>query len=243
MTNSSAIDWTAQPLGKITDAALAKRLSVTTAVVTHTRRKLGIPGLRVVNDAKRLAGPGAGKIDWSVQPLGKMSDRDLAKILGTHRARVRLARVYRGIPLYVEQDTALDRGPVGGELERSREGRWYRYPVTADECRYCTEARHKRQLRGRSDFMVRWTDQGPACARHYVALPQCSRCEAPAANEGDLCEECTTRAIRTEREEAGWRREIHLSVPALERGDVETVRRGIRAFERKREKHLPGGTQ
>jgi hypothetical protein len=76
-----------------------------------------------------------------------------------------------------------------------------------------------------------------------VALPQCSRCEAPAANEGDLCEECTTRAIRTEREEAGWRREIHLSVPALERGDVETVRRGIRAFERKREKHLPGGTQ
>jgi hypothetical protein len=241
-----AIDWTAQPLGKITDAALAKRLGVTTAVVTHTRRKLGIPGLRVVNDAERLAGPGAGKIDWSVQPLGKMSDRDLARLLGTHRARVRLARVYRGIPLYVEKDTALDHGrgndqsQGGAELDQFREWQWYRYPVTAKPCRYCTEARHMRALKKRADTMARCTDQGPSCSGHYVALPSCANCTGPVSHKGDLCEACTNNADRAERERCGWRREVHQMIPALERGDADTVRRGLIAFERKREKQLGG---
>lgn len=241
---SVAIDWTVQPLGKMTDAALAKQLGVTTAVVTHTRRKLGIPGLRVVNDAERLAGPGKNKIDWSVQPLGQMSDRDLARLLGTHRARVRLARVYRGIPLFVEKDTALDRNAQGhgdAELEQLREWRWYRYPVTAEPCRYCTEARHMRALRKRADTMARWTDQGPACARHYVALPSCPNCPGPVTHDGDLCEDCTSLAERAERERCGWRREAHQTLPALERGDADQVRRGLRAFELKREKSLPGG--
>lgn len=237
-----AIDWTAQPLGKMTDAALAVQLGVTRAIVTHTRRKLGIPGLRVVKDAERLAGPGGGKIDWAAQPLGKMSDLDLARLLGTHRARVRLARVYRGIPLFVERDTALDLDPGHGdrELEQLREGRWYRYPVTAEPCRYCTEARHMRALKIRAACMVRLTDQGPACSGHYVAMPSCANCTGPVSHEGDLCEDCTSLAERTERERCGWRREVPQLLPALERGDVEKVRQGLRAFEQKREKSLPG---
>lgn len=233
-----AIDWSAQPLGKIADTALAKQLGVTTAIVVHTRRRLGIPGLRVVKDSERLAGPGRGEIDWSKQPLGELPDLELAKILGTHRARVRLARIRRGIPLFVEKDTSFGSGPAGGELERLREARWYRYPVTADPCRYCTEARHMRALKGRSNFMVRMTDQGPACARHYLALPQCPQCEAPATKDGGLCEGCTTKAIRTERELCGWRREVPQMLPSVDRGDVETVRRGIRAFEARQEKQI-----
>jgi hypothetical protein len=158
---------------------------------------------------------------------------------------VRLARVYRGIPLYVEQDTALDHGKNHGghELEQLREWQWYRYPVTAEPCRYCTEARHMRALKRRADTMARWTDQGPSCSGHYVALPSCAKCTGPVSHKGDLCEACTNNADRAERERCGWRCEVHQMIPALERGDADTVRRGIRAFERKREKHLPGGTQ
>lgn len=233
-----AIDWTVLPIGKITDAALAAQIGVTTSAVTHARRRLGIPGLRVVKDAERLAGPGKGEIDWSAQPLGELPDLELARRLGTHRARVRLARIRRGIPLFVPKDTALDERVDQGDrgLEQLREWRWYRYPVTAEPCRYCTEARHMRASKRRADGMARLTDQGPACSGHYVALPSCTQCTGPVSHKGDLCEACTNRADRAERERCGWRREVPQAIPALERGDVDQVRRGLRAFELKREK-------
>jgi len=235
----SIINWVEQPLGKTTDAALAAKLGVTTARVTHARRRLGIPGLRVVKEAERLAGPSKGDIDWSKQPLGKMSDLDIAKALGTHRARVRWARVYRGIPLFVEVD-ALEApgngGPVDRQLEAARMAQWYGYPVTADPCRYCTEARHRRALRGKREQMARWTDQGPACADHYASLPSCSKCSAPAAVDGDLCEGCLSLMIRAEREARGWRQCVPSLLPALDRGDVDQVRKGLRAFDRRQEK-------
>lgn len=235
----NTINWAEQPLGKTTDAALAATLGVTTARVTHARRRLGIPGLRVVKDAERLAGPARGDIDWSKQPLGKMSDLDIAKAIGTHRARVRWARVYRGIPLFVETD-ALDApgngGPVNRELEAARMALWYGYPVTADPCRYCTEAKHRRALRGKREQMARWTDQGPACADHYASLPSCSKCAAPAAVDGDLCEGCLSLVIRAEREARGWRQSVPSLLPALDRGDVDQVRKGLRAFDRRQEK-------
>lgn len=231
------IDWTTQPLGRVTDTALAVQLGVTTARVTHARRRLGIPGLRVVRDADRLSGPGRGEIDWDAQPLGELPDLELAERLGTHRARVRLARIRRGIPLYVKQDMTFGSGvDRGDELTRAREAQWYRYPITADACRYCTEARNNRALKGRNDVMARWTDQGPACARHYASLPSCSRCLAPATNGEDLCEACLTQAIRAEREACGWRREVPLSMPAVAHGDVDAVRKGLRAFEQKRDR-------
>lgn len=236
-----AIDWTAQPLGKMTDAALAAQMGVTISAVAHARRRLGIPGLRVVSDAERLAGPGKGEIDWSKQPLGEMPDLELAKRLGTHRARVRLARIRRGIPLFVEKDRSFGGDHGDRELEKLREGRWYRYPVTAEPCRYCTEARHMRALKGRSTFMVRWTDQGPSCSRHYSSLPCCSQCPGPVSHKGDLCEDCMSSADRAERERCGWRREVQYALPSVARGDVEQVRRGLRAFERKREQQAIGG--
>lgn len=242
MTDST-INWVEQPLGKTTDAALAATLGVTTARVTHARRRLGIPGLRVVRDAERLAGPSSGpgkrEINWDEQPLGKMSDLDIAKALGTHRARVRWARVYRGIPLFVEVD-ALEAsgngGPVDRQLEAARMAQWYGYPVTADPCRYCTEARHRRALRGKREHMIRLTDQGPACADHYASLPSCSKCAAPAAVYGDLCEGCLSLMIRAEREARGWRQCVPSLLPALDRGDVDQVRKGLRAFDRRQEK-------
>lgn len=232
MSEVKEIDWGSQPLGKITDAALAAQLGVTISRVTHARRRYGIPGLRVVKDAERLAGPGRGEINWDLQPLGQVSDLELAKALGTHRARVRLARVYRGIPLFVEREDPGTRG-VDRELERYRDSRWYRHPVTAEPCRYCTEARNKRALRGRRDQMVRWTDQGPSCSAHYAALPSCQKCDSPVTNDGDLCEECLTIVIRAERERGGWRKAIPTMPPAMKHGDVDAVRRGLRAFERK----------
>lgn len=243
MTDS--INWAEQPLGKTTDAALAAKLGITTFRVTHARRRLGIPGLRVIKDAERLAGPGKDpgrcEINWDEQPLGELPDLDIAKLLGTHRSRVRLARIRRGIPLYVAVD-AFDRGgPVDKQLKAARMAQWYGYPVTADPCRYCTEARHRRALRGKQNNMVRWTDQGPACADHYAALPSCSRCAAPAAVDGDLCEGCLSLMIRAEREARGWRQCVPSLLPALDRGDVDQVRKGLLAFDRRQERQRVGG--
>lgn len=222
------IDWSAQPLGRITDAALAAQLGITTARVAHARRRLGIPGFRVVRDAERLAGPGRGEIDWDSQPLGQMPDLDLARLLGTHRARVRLARVKRGIPLFIRSEA------IGETCGGDRDARWYRYPITAEKCRYCLEAIHRKALRHHSG-VIRWTDQGPACSGHYGALPSCAACSSPVTHAGDLCEDCATRQLRAEREACGWRRDVAIDLAVTKWGDVEDVRKGLRAFDRRRE--------
>ena len=40
------------------------------------------------------------RIDWDKQPLGKMSDRALARLLGCSYRSVRYARTSRNIPVY-----------------------------------------------------------------------------------------------------------------------------------------------
>ena len=49
----------------------------------------------VVLLARRLAY--RPQIDWDAQPLGKVSDRELAKLLGCQTKSVKRARVVRGI--------------------------------------------------------------------------------------------------------------------------------------------------
>lgn len=43
-------------------------------------------------------------IDWDIQPLGEMSDAEIARQLDVSRERVRQMRAKRGIPRYVEPD-------------------------------------------------------------------------------------------------------------------------------------------
>jgi hypothetical protein len=130
--------------------------------------------------------------------------------------------------VFVAQEDALPR------IGLDRAARWYGYPTTVEGCRYCAEAVKRGSLRARVRI-VRWTDQGPCCADHYGSLPACSHCPAPVTDPGDMCDECITRLVRIERESGGWRRATPQTGCAVAQGDIESVRRGIKAFLRKRE--------
>lgn len=77
------VDWSAQPLGKISDVDLGKLLGVSTSTVQMARSRRNIP----IFDY----------IDWDAQPLGKIPDKDIAKALGVTKEAVHHARKIRGI--------------------------------------------------------------------------------------------------------------------------------------------------
>jgi hypothetical protein len=131
--------------------------------------------------------------------------------------------------VFLAQEATLpDRGGA------DRVARWYSYPITAEGCRYCAEGVKRGALRARAGVM-RWTDQGPCCVDHYRALPACSRCPAPVSSEGDMCDECVTRLMRAEREAGYWRCAALQTAGTVGQGDIESVRRGLAAFEGKQE--------
>jgi hypothetical protein len=83
------IDWDKVPLGKVSDAEIAKALGVNRSTVTGARRTRDISRAKV-----------DGSINWDEQPLGKMTDGKLAKKLGVSPNAVRRARVARKIPTF-----------------------------------------------------------------------------------------------------------------------------------------------
>lgn len=90
------IDWNSQPLGQIKDTHLAKRLGVSDVAVGKQRRKRGIlvcGSSRMLGNC-RVQGQHAG-INWDEQPLGKVSDKALARKLGVDPSSVRSARSVR----------------------------------------------------------------------------------------------------------------------------------------------------
>jgi hypothetical protein len=84
------IDWSAQPLGRVPDAELARQLGVVPSVVrgARARRRIG---------RAPPSGPHVG-VRWDEQPLGKMTDGELARRLGVNATSVRAARLRRRIP-------------------------------------------------------------------------------------------------------------------------------------------------
>jgi hypothetical protein len=86
------IDWDNQPIGKMPDHALAKRLRVSPGVVQHQRYKRGI-----LAHVKASGSGVAHGIDWSSQPLATTPAATLAARLGVSRASVDNAAKVRGI--------------------------------------------------------------------------------------------------------------------------------------------------
>lgn len=94
------VDWASLPLGKETDAAIAKRVGCYESSVARARRRMGIAPFRGVRKGK--------PVDWDAQPLGSVSDSMLARKLGVSQDRVRRAREARGIdkkPRWVRTDS------------------------------------------------------------------------------------------------------------------------------------------
>ena len=89
-----AVNWNKQPLGKVRDSDLARRLGVSRERVRQMRAKRGIPR---VPRASEL-------IDWDAQPLGEMSDGDIGRSVGVSGHVVRTERLLRGIASLQEQE-------------------------------------------------------------------------------------------------------------------------------------------
>jgi hypothetical protein len=81
------INWDEQPLGKVSDKKLAKKLKVHYSTVCRHRQKKDIK-------------PNKLKIDWDAQPLGKVPDSQIARQLKVSITAVRYQRVRRNIPTY-----------------------------------------------------------------------------------------------------------------------------------------------
>ena len=92
------IDWRTQPLGKVSDVSLAETLGVSRLTVRAHRLALGIPRHRK-EPTKSIRKP---SIDWAAQPLGEMSDRAVAKLLGKTHVTVGIHRRALGIAPYRE---------------------------------------------------------------------------------------------------------------------------------------------
>lgn len=85
-------DWDKQPLGQMSDLALARQIGCSPMTVMKHRHARGIPAYR--------------KHDWDSQPLGKMPDYRIAAKMGVSPSQVGNARERRGIPSYRDQQAA-----------------------------------------------------------------------------------------------------------------------------------------
>ncbi len=95
---STRIDWSRVALGDKPDHEVAADLGCLVADVSRARRRHGIPQ-RFAENAH--AGSGISlNIDWDQQPLGEMSDRDIARSLGCSAPSVLGARRKRGIAVF-----------------------------------------------------------------------------------------------------------------------------------------------
>lgn len=95
------INWEAQPLGEVSDEEVGRRLGVSASKVGYHRKVLGIEAYRPSTEelaARGRMGSRRSEIDWSSQPLGKESDRQIALRLGVSSSMVRKVRLSRGIP-------------------------------------------------------------------------------------------------------------------------------------------------
>ena len=102
------IDWSEQPLGKVADIEIAKKIGVTDKVVALKRKSLNIPPF---NNYLRY--------DWDKQPLGDVADEVLAAKLGVSPGTVGYQRRARGIPVMVGRFRVIDwdAQPLGVEKD------------------------------------------------------------------------------------------------------------------------------
>lgn len=127
--------WDRQPLGEMSDVALARQLGLTSAAVRKARLKRGIRtyhknrwrhvGLgtfsdkdlaqklgvsrRTISRTRRQHGlHGPQTIDWDKQPLGQLPDTELGRRLGVSQTAVSSARRIREIPTAHHQWLTLE---------------------------------------------------------------------------------------------------------------------------------------
>lgn len=107
---TASINWDEQPLGRISDAKIAKKLGIHNDDIVRYRRKKR--GITPQNEHAQLCIRGMARsasIDWDNQPFGRVSDGELAKLLGCQRATVMRHREKRGIEPYEKSMKRIER--------------------------------------------------------------------------------------------------------------------------------------
>jgi hypothetical protein len=99
----AGIDWDQQPLGRVTDNALARRLGVNFGTVWQARRRRGIARYR------------RGAVDRAglAHLLGQVTDLELARRLGVAEGTVRARRKQSGLPSASAPRIDWDGVPLG----------------------------------------------------------------------------------------------------------------------------------
>lgn len=267
MARPRAINWDAEPLGRESDAEIARRLACSQSSVAMARARRCIPA------AGRPEPPTAG-IDWDAQPLGQVRDAALARALGIPVHYVAAAREARGLP-------AICRGRIRVDWAHQPLGQLPDYALAQQLGTYAAAVAFQRRQRGIPAFGTepaamppapdaareaawaaspptpdlcrvcaetprrrgaprRWTDQGPCCWAHYAALPPCAACgAAPVANAGEWCEACCGRYQRAVGEAGGWRSGEGPAAPApIGLGTAAALAHGLARFEERNGKAL-----
>lgn len=116
-----AIDWDALPLGRVPDREIAEEYGVSHKAVAEARRRRGLAAewaQRASCSAKPKA-PRRRRIDWSAQPLGQISDLEIARRLGCAVSAVWSARRRLAIPVaprrHAERNATIVAAHVAGE--------------------------------------------------------------------------------------------------------------------------------
>jgi hypothetical protein len=106
---AAAVDWLAlgDSLRTAPAAQLAADLGVPPSAVRDARLRLGII-------AVRRAPTGRVCVEWDAQPLGSMTDRAMAELLGVSASAVRHQRIARGIPAHAPTTRGIDWSAVRG---------------------------------------------------------------------------------------------------------------------------------
>lgn len=97
MFGVGGVEWDMQPLGQMSDAALAHALGVTTEAVKSARRYRGIPAWDQEHQPRRRTN-GEELEPWKTDVLGRVPDRVLASAWGVTPQAVAAQRKTRGIP-------------------------------------------------------------------------------------------------------------------------------------------------
>lgn len=113
MSYHKGINWDLEPLGKVSDCQLSKKLGVNSGTVRKARLSRNIKPFRSMPEY-------FNKINWDEQPLGQINDSELARKLKVSQTLVSVQRRKRNIEIFSEDRLKINWNilPLGEKSDR-----------------------------------------------------------------------------------------------------------------------------
>ncbi len=105
----SGVDWTAVRFGTMSDRRLAKYYNVGEALMTRMRLSYHVPESTTYPALRDFfTNHPNSAVDWTKEPLGLVTDREIAKRLQVSHNTVSRQRRQRGIPKFIKPNVAIN---------------------------------------------------------------------------------------------------------------------------------------